>query len=157
MTSVGRLVVALCLAALWACAEDPATSLADRFTVTLVNEVGEPLVPYVVAAPPARRAADPAGVVPADGRTSLDPTGSDAVYYAEEARLGFTVELALDETPARVTVRTARYQVPPGDAASDPTRAPMALLDQTFRPRSETFTLVVRRTLEGLLVALEDN
>lgn len=155
--SVGRWVIVLCLAALCSCADDSAAR-DEGSTVTLVNETGALLVPYeFVAGTPPRREADPAGTVPPGGRTSIDPAGFDTLYYADEPKLGFAIEFALDATPARVTVRSARYQVPPGAAASDPALAPLALLDQSFHPRSETFALVVRRTLEGLLVALEEN
>ena len=145
-----RRVALLLVAGLCACAED--------YTVTLVNETDVPLVPYVVVTdpPPPHRAADAAGTIPPGGQASIDPTGFNTIYYAEQPGFGLAIQLSLDATPAEVLVRSMRHQVPPGDEAGDPLKAPMVLLDQHFEPQSTNFALIVRRTLEGLPVALED-
>lgn len=109
------------------------------WSLELENLTGRTLTPYpVVIGPPPQRVADPSAAIAEGAVGTIDPSGFNPVYvYVPLPKLpglanGLIVQLALDQAPAAILVRTQQYQVEPGSEGSDPAQAPQLIQEHLF-------------------------
>jgi hypothetical protein len=123
-----------------------ATACASEkgFSLTIHNETGVELVPYLVVSAPGQppvRQADPAQALASGASTQVNVDGFNPLFFSAARGHGLMLQMALDDDPPLVLARLLSYPAAPDDLT--PGQQPTLLVEQAYEPAAKTITLVV--------------